>query len=389
MAIIKMTSGKAYVGKLEKYLKDPEKTKEHLQTGLNCDIKHLSYEFRETKAMYKKTAGRRYYHLVQSFSNKEDITPDKAHEIGVKLAEKQFANKGYEVGVITHTDKFHTHNHIVINSVNARTGKKFKSKAKDLWRIKDYSNELVKAYDLKYSLVNHLERTNNIVYDRGEYESYKRGNSWKADTILDIKKTLKEEPTSMNDFIDKLEDKGYGVKYSKTSKTMTFTTPQGKKVRGRTLTKSYEDIDYSKGALENEIQRFRKLSREKTYEQRNFKNERTYGTDEKLHQRSNGQGYDKENELGKGTSGHQKRIDRDTKPNDFDIEKAREFVESEQQSTAKDFGKWSDKLEREHEQGLDGNAIDRERVKQRNREIERAKQESLEISRARDIGPSL
>ena len=167
---------------------------------------------------------------------------------------------------------------------------------------------------------------------------------------------------------------------------MTFTTPQGKKVRGRTLTKSYEDIDYSKGALENEIQRFRKLSREKPYEQRNFKNERTDGTDEKLHQRSNGQGYDKENELGKGTSGHQKRIDRDTKPNDFDIEKAREFVESEQQSTAKDFGKWTDKLEREHEQGLVGNGIDRERISERNKELEQSKQRKLKLDRGKNLG---
>lgn len=158
MALIKMTPGKAHVGKLEKYLKDVEKTKESIKTGLNCNIKRLSYDFSDTKKMYNKTSGRRYYHVVQSFNPKDNISPEKAHKIGVKLAKKQFGDKGYEVGVFTHTDKKHIHNHIVINSVNAKTGKKFKSKGKDLWRIKKYSNKLAKENQLQNSIIDHSER---------------------------------------------------------------------------------------------------------------------------------------------------------------------------------------------------------------------------------------
>ncbi|MGM0380228.1 MAG: hypothetical protein ACQEQE_10825 [Bacillota bacterium] len=138
--------------------------------------------------------------------------------------------------------------------------------------------------------------------------------------------------------------------------------------------------------MENEIERFRQLSREKTYEQRNLKNERTYGTNEKLHQRSNGQGYNKENELRKGTSRHQKNINGNTKQNDFDFEKARKYVKSERNTTKKDFGKWNDRLKKEHEQGLDGNAIDRERTLKGNRKLEQSKQRKLKLDREKNFG---
>lgn len=391
MALIKMTPGKAHVGKLEKYLKDVEKTKESIKTGLNCNIKRLSYDFSDTKKMYNKTSGRRYYHVVQSFNPKDNISPEKAHKIGVKLAKKQFGDKGYEVGVFTHTDKKHIHNHIVINSVNAKTGKKFKSKGKDLWRIKKYSNKLAKENQLQNSIIDHSERKKS--YNRGEYESFKRGQSWKADVILDVQEILKYKPKSMNEFIAKMEEKNYKIRYKESSKTMTFTTPKGKKVRGKTLTKSYEDLDYSKGVLENEIKRFRELSRKKTNEQSRIygtdeRNKEIERTDEKLHQRSNGQEYNQENDIEKGIKRYQRSFESNTKENDFDFERAEEYIKSEQQANEKDFGEWTDELEKQYKQGFDGNAIDRERVKQRNREIERTKQEKLKISRAKDIGLS-
>jgi hypothetical protein len=388
MGLIKMNSSKASVGKLENYLKQPEKTKEQLQTGLNCDIRHLSYEFKETKLMYNKDDGRRYYHLIQSFHTKDNISPDKAHEIGVKLAEKQFGSKGFEVGIITHTDKAHTHNHIVINSINAKTGKKFKSKAKDLWRIKENSNELCKEYNLKHSYIDHTKRT--VSYDRGEFEAVKRGNSWKANVIKDIKETLSKQPTTMQELINQLEEKDYSIKYKKSSKTITFTTPEGKKVRGKTLTKSYEDLDYSKGALENEIKRYREIST--TKERIGTRANRTINrkqeierTDEKLYNSSNGPKHNKENDVGKRVDRHQKSITRNTKENDFDFEKARKHVRSEQQSTTKDFGKWNNRLEREHKQGLDGNAIDREQVRERNKELEQSKSKELKHNRTKNI----
>lgn len=59
-------------------------------TGINC-IANCSYtEFMNTKMQYGKTDGRMLYHLIQSFSPYENITPDLAHKIAVEFAQQQF-----------------------------------------------------------------------------------------------------------------------------------------------------------------------------------------------------------------------------------------------------------------------------------------------------------
>lgn len=56
-----------------------------------------------TKELYGKTGGVKYHHIIQSFSPEYNITPERAHEIGKELAERQF--KGFEVFVVTHKIK--------------------------------------------------------------------------------------------------------------------------------------------------------------------------------------------------------------------------------------------------------------------------------------------
>lgn len=47
---------------------------------------------------------------MQSFSPKDDLDYQKAHEIGVKFAEYF---KNYQVIIATHKDRDHIHNHLV------------------------------------------------------------------------------------------------------------------------------------------------------------------------------------------------------------------------------------------------------------------------------------
>jgi hypothetical protein len=254
MAVIKTHSSHARVGKLENYLKDHDKTNHNLQTGLNCNVDNFSYDFKDTKEFYQKDGGRRYYHVIQSFNPEDELDAQTAHEIGTKLANKTFGSKGYEVAVITHTDKNHTHNHIVINSVNLKTGKKYKSKAKQLWRIKEHSNELCKEYNLEHSIIDHTTRTNS--YKRGEYEALKRGNSWKAEIGLAVVES-RENALSIDEFKENMHDLGYGVKYSKTRKYITYYDLDNSRrsSRGKTLNQSFDDYDFSKQGVENEIRR--------------------------------------------------------------------------------------------------------------------------------------
>ena len=349
-----------------------------LKNGYNCDHEYAKSQFKATRELFGKNNGIQAHHVIQSFKPGE-IDPRQANEIGLELADK--IAKGHEVMVYTHTDREHIHNHIVINSVNFENGYKYQMHGmKAIEKVRDMSDELCLKHDL--SIVK--EKNAELRYTLAEKHMIEKGKrSWKEE-IRKCVDYARENASSYQEFKEVLKNE-FEIDLRE-GKYLTYKHPDNNRwrVRGHRLGNAYE-----RGTLENGFER--QIEREKEHS-------RTYGTDErnkeierideKLHQRSNGQGYDKENEFGKGTSGHQKRIDRDTKENDFDIEKAREHVKSKQKSTAKDFGKWTDKLEREHEQGLDGNAINRERAKQRNREIERAKQKKLKISRAKDIGLS-
>jgi hypothetical protein len=114
-------------------------------TGINCVANSAYNEMMNTKMQYDKTDGRMFYHLVQSFSPNEKITPQLAHQIAIELA-NYF--KGYEVLVATHIDKEHIHSHFVINSVNADTGKKYHPDNNEIQRIRDVSDEICLKYGL-------------------------------------------------------------------------------------------------------------------------------------------------------------------------------------------------------------------------------------------------
>src|SRR5699024_5895478 len=55
----------------------------------------------------------------------------------------------HEVAVYTHDDTNHVHNHIVINSVNFETGKKYQAHGKEaIERARSLSDEVCKRHDL-------------------------------------------------------------------------------------------------------------------------------------------------------------------------------------------------------------------------------------------------
>lgn len=80
-------------------------------------------EFALTRARFGKESGRLAYQIIQSFSPDEPyLTPEKVHEIGVELARKLFGD--HEAVIGTHVDRDHLHNHIIINAVSCRDGRK-------------------------------------------------------------------------------------------------------------------------------------------------------------------------------------------------------------------------------------------------------------------------
>ncbi len=230
---------------LEYICRDDKTDNKKYVTALNCSLPTMYQEFKNTREMYGKTGGIKYYHFVQSHPSGYEIEPALAHKIAVEFAEKAF--KGHECVVATHIDAEHIHSHIVFNSVNADTGMKYHSNKFTLNVIRNISDEICQKYNvqtLEKPVVN--QRTDGIT--TGEYRSAMKGESWKIDLINVIYEVMKQAKTQKQ-FCFLMRQKGYGVRWEESRKYITYTCPNGKRCRDNRL----HDQRYSKEMMLNEF----------------------------------------------------------------------------------------------------------------------------------------
>lgn len=249
MALVKATNpSKRSLSQGIKYVSNPDKTDESLISGKDCDAQTALEEMKATKELYGKTDGRQYKHFIQSFKPDDPLDPSRAHQLGYELAQKAFP--GYEVLVVTHTDKDHLHNHFIVNSVNFETGEKYRQSVNDLQEIKELSNRICEREGLH--VMRKGDQTPGKALSMKEYQVAVKGESWKFKTMGDIDKSL-EHSKSKEEFIKSMEDKGYKVKWTDTRKYITYTTPEGKEIRDNKL----HDLKYSKETMENGFERIK------------------------------------------------------------------------------------------------------------------------------------
>ena len=187
----------------------------------------------------------RFYQYVQSFSPKDDITPEQAHSIGMQFV-KEFFPK-HEVLVATHLDNGQYHNHFVINATSFVDGSKLHMNKFSLSKMRQLSDEICVAHGLKV-LKPYDPRQPSINLGQREYRAQQKGNSWKFELLGVITELMKKCGTK-KEFIDNLKKMGYDVRWEQRQKTMTYTCPNGMKVRDNKL----HDIRFMKEAMENEF----------------------------------------------------------------------------------------------------------------------------------------
>lgn len=217
MAIVKLTSAKISVGIIVNYVTQKEKTEDKLISGVNCMPESVLDEFDMVKNKFNKCGGRTYYHMIQSFAVDDDITPEKAHEIGLQMAEHCFPE--YQVLVSTHIDRHHIHNHFVINSVNMVDGKKMNVTPQDLIRMKNYSNYLCE--------LNGLKTTEAKTYRNKEPR-------WKYEIRM-LALRMMRESYDIYEYLNKMRLHGVDIKFNPEHKYMTYTDVAGHRVRDAKL----------------------------------------------------------------------------------------------------------------------------------------------------------
>lgn len=153
------------------YAMNTDKTEEqYFVTGINCNAETASDEMNLTKRFYNKSEGILGFHAYQAFEE-TNITPEIAHEIGVKLANQLWGDR-FQVVVTTHLNTEHLHNHFVINSVSFKDGKKFYANTSSYSYMRHESDELCKEYGLK-TIEEKPMKYSKIDY-RNYYKNYER-----------------------------------------------------------------------------------------------------------------------------------------------------------------------------------------------------------------------
>ena len=238
MAIISFTNYKrgqtvGCMGAVMRYTMQDKKTEfegQRLITGINCQPESVYADFMTTKRLYHKTDGVLFYHMVQSFPKGEAVDPVTAHAAALKLAEYF---EGYEVLVCTHTDREHSHSHLLINSVNFDTGKKLHIAKEQLQELRQRNDQVCKEFSLPvFQPREQKQKTKTMTI--GEYHTAARGQSKKLQ-LMNLINDCMRHASNREEFIALMESEGYKVRWEKSRRNITYTTPSGWQCRDRLL----------------------------------------------------------------------------------------------------------------------------------------------------------
>ncbi|MGL5356013.1 MAG: relaxase/mobilization nuclease domain-containing protein, partial [Cetobacterium sp.] len=255
IAILKAINSKSTGKGSSKGLEDYLNKENALKTGIDCDCDNWSSDFRLTKAVFDNLEGRQYKHFTQAFEKESGLSQEEVHKAGIDLVKmcKQF--EGFQAVVITHNDKEHLHNHIVINSVNSETGKKFRMSNSELKTLKkNMDNYLNQEFNLeptkaKEGIVKTQDTKTHQAIKRALESNYE---SFTLNLAKDIKKSL-DESTTQEELKTNLEKKDIKMDISESHNVIMFVDKNKKKVSSKKLNQIF-GVEFDKESLEKTLE---------------------------------------------------------------------------------------------------------------------------------------
>ena len=244
---------------LTDYVTQADKIKQpFFVTGLNCLPETAVQEMQMTTKQYHKEGGIVAYHGYQSFAPGE-VTPEQAHEIGVKLAKELWGDR-FEVIIATHQDRQHLHNHFVLNAISFKDGLRYYDCNATYDLMRETSDRLCREYQL------------SVIEDpqtgrRPSYKAYLDKEAgkpvWHDLIIKDIDNVIQESVT-LRQFFFRMRQKGYSIKPN--AKYFTLKPPG--KERFVRIDRKYPDyslekieaITHQKMKLQGSFQKSKKTS---------------------------------------------------------------------------------------------------------------------------------
>lgn len=217
-----------------------------------CNLSNSSFTnwettkfFEQTREMYDKNNKIISHHLVQSFSNNDNVSPEQANKIGRELVQKCFPDM--QVVMATHTDGKCVHNHFIINSVSPVDGHKFLDNIKTIKMIRRASDELCYKYDL--NVIENPKSTSDRL-DDATFRKAVQGKSWKFNLVNDIDKAL-EICKTKEQFINFFKNNDYEIKYGN-AHIVFQKNGEAKSIRADTLAKQFGN-KYTKANIDSAL----------------------------------------------------------------------------------------------------------------------------------------
>ena len=172
-----------------------------------------------------------YKQFTQSYDSKDrdKLTPELVHKMGVLFAEENFEKYGFKCIVVTHYEKDHIHNHFFLDNVNIESGLKYTVLDDRHKNTKQYKKRIEQGKlknhermleDLKKSSddisffygIDRVEKGDKSInlYDKKLYKSVESGFLGKV--IRNWNEILYDKTTNLSNFVEVLQSKGIYAK---------------------------------------------------------------------------------------------------------------------------------------------------------------------------------
>ena len=230
------------------YIMNPEKTDGGLLVGGNSGTtpEEVFRSMMETKDHFGKQKGRQGYHFVISWKP-GDITKEIAYKAAGTFCER-YLGDDYDYVYAIHTDQLHIHAHIIFNSVNRRTGYKYRYEKGDWERfIRPVTDEVCRENGLP---VLSDQRTGEGSMNYAEHKAIKEGMPTLTRIVrADIDRMILRSD-SFEDFLMNMRRLGYRIRVGK---YITYCPPgiaRGR--RDKTLGEGYSREEITRRILNKE-----------------------------------------------------------------------------------------------------------------------------------------
>lgn len=172
-----------------------------------------------------------YKQFTQSYDSKDrdKLTPELVHKMGVLFAEENFEKYGFKCIVVTHFEKDHIHNHFFVDNINIESGLKYVILDDRAKNSKQYKKKIEQGKlknhermleDLKkssddisfYFGIDRVEKGDKSIniYDKKLYTSIEKGFLGKV--IRNWNEILYDKTTNLSNFVEVLQSKGIYAK---------------------------------------------------------------------------------------------------------------------------------------------------------------------------------